>query len=201
MTMTVPNRKRQASLLNATSTTETSGARSDVASVFTGLPGGVIDGGEIVLLAIKPSMWRPLFESANWLIAGCLLAGILATLAQPIPGLTMLSTVQVLLAVGFGRLGVALAQWAPHWHVLTNRRIIDVCGVRSLRISSCPLVDIRNTYVRRSAPERLNGVGTILFVTTETTATPHAWRSIAEPDAVHAKIRRAIENAIDAHVG
>ena len=41
---------------------------ASTAATWTTLPGGVVEGGEIVILAIKPSMWRWLIDSAPWIV-------------------------------------------------------------------------------------------------------------------------------------
>jgi len=170
---------------------------SDVTARWTTLPGGVIDGGEIVVLAIKPSLWRPVFDSAVWLATSVLLAVTLTMIGLPLPGLSSATTAQLVLLIGFTGLGVSVIRWTTTWHVLTNRRIIDIHGVRTPRIAACLLVHVRNTYLHCSVPEKVTRLGTITFVTDEPDRLPHVWRSIAHPDEVHAKIRRAIENAID----
>ncbi len=170
---------------------------SDVAARWATLPGGVIDGGEIVVLAIKPSLWRAVFDSAAWLVTSAVLAVALTTLGVSLPGLTLTATAQLVLLAGLARLGFALVRWTTTWHVLTNRRIIDIHGVRAPHITACLLVRVRNTYVHVSAAEKMTALGTITFVTDEPDHPPHIWRSIAHADDVHAKIRRAIENAID----
>ncbi len=170
-----------------------------VAAALTALPGGVIEGGEIVLLAIKPSMWRPLFDSAPWVVTGCFLAGVLTWLGRPIPGLSLTVTAQAILVVALARLGLAVVHWIPTWYVLTNRRVLDICGINTPRISSCALLDIRNTCLHTSPVEKLTRLGTIIFVTDHTDKVTHLWQSIGGPRFVHAKIRRAIENAIDGH--
>jgi hypothetical protein len=103
------------------------------------------------------------------------------------------------LLIALARVGLAVVRWVPTWYVLTNRRVLDVRGVRSPRISACLLVDVRNTYLRSSSAEKLTRLGTITFITDREDTASHIWRSIAKPDVVHAKIRRAIENAIDQH--
>lgn len=183
------------------STTTEAAAAKTIAQVFSAFPGTVIDGGEIVILAVKPSLWRPVFASAPWLVTALFLAAVLTGTGRSIPGLSMLATVQVVLLGGLIRLAWAVAQWMPRWHVLTNRRILDIKGVRAPIVTSLPLIRIRNTYVRRSLPEHVAGVGSILFVAGQPDSEPvsHLWRTIAEPDEVHAKIRRAIESALDTH--
>lgn len=168
-----------------------------VETTWGGLPGGVVDGGEIVILAIKPSMWRPLLESGPWLIAACMLAAAVSWMHQSIPGLSVQLTAQLILLVGMARLGVAMVRWVPTWYVLTNRRIMNIQGVRVPRISSSLLIEIRNTYLHVGQVEKLAGLGSITFVTDHAQDPPRIWEAIAKPDLVHDKVRRAIESAID----
>jgi len=168
-----------------------------VAARWTTLPGGLIDGGEIVVLAIKPSLWRPVFDSVGWLAVCAVFAVTSTMIGLRLPGLSPATTAQLVVLIGFTGLGLAVVRWTTTWHVLTNRRIIDIHGVRTPRIAACLLIHVRNTYLHTSMPEKLTRLGTITFVTDETDRLPHLWRSIAHPDEVHAKIRRAIENAID----
>ena len=170
---------------------------SDVAARWATLPGGVIDGGEIVVLAVKPSLWRPVFDSSAGLVISVLLAVVLTTLNVPLAGLSATTTAQLVLLIGFAGLGLAVVRWTTTWHILTNRRIIDIHGVRTPRITACLLVHVRNTYLHASLAEKATRLGTITSVTDEPNRPPHVWRSVAHPDEVHAAIRRAIENAID----
>jgi hypothetical protein len=172
---------------------------TELATVLSALAGGVMDGGEIVLLAIKPSRWRPFFDSASWILFVLVVIAALGFTGRTVPGLSLATTAQLLLLVAFSRLAWAIAQWIPRWHLLTNRRVINVEGLRCPNIHSFPLVRIRNTYLRRSVPESTVGVGTILFVTSDASETPQVWRSVRNPSEVHARIRRAIENALDHH--
>jgi hypothetical protein len=164
---------------------------------WASLPGGMLDGGEIVILATKPSVWRPLGEALPWLVFAALFAALIVWFQAPLPGLTIAVSAQLILLVGFARLGLAVALWIPCWHVLTNRRVIDVHGVREPIIRSCSLLHIRNTHVTRTIVHRLLQIGTIKFVINDPLEPPHFWRSIPCPEEVHAAIRRAIEHAID----
>jgi hypothetical protein len=182
----------------AAAASEASSRATEAAARWGTLPGGITDGGEVIVLAIKPSMWRPVFDSAAWLVTSTVLAITLTVLGTPLPGLSLTATAQIVLLVGLGRLGVAVVfRWMPTWYVLTNRRIIGIHGVRAPKISSCRLIDIRNTYLHTLGVEKLTGLGTITYVTTCEDEPPHHWRTIAKPNLVHAEIRRAIENAID----
>lgn len=191
---------RRPTLVSASTTTAEAPPRAaKMTAALTGVPGGVIDSGEIVLLAIKPSMWRPFFDSASWVVTGCLLTGTLTWLGRPVPGLSLAATAQVILLVALARVAVSVVRWIPTWYVLSNRRIISIHGVRSPRISACLLTDVRDTYLQCSLAEKLTRLGTIVFVTDHTNKVPHIWQSITSPDLVHAKIRRAIQNAADQH--
>jgi hypothetical protein len=170
---------------------------SDVAARWTSVPGGVLDGGEIVILAIKPSLWRCVFDSAAWLAAGAFFATAVLVMGRPIPGLSATASAQVVVLVALARLAVAGLRWTTTWHLLTNRRIVDVQGVRAPVIRSCPLIQVRNTYLRSSFVEKPLCLGSITFVSDEPDHPPHVWQSIANADEVHAKTRRAIENALD----
>lgn len=172
---------------------------SKVTAALTAVPGGVIDGGEIVLLAVKPSMWRPIFDSTPWLVTCVFLAVALTWLGRSAPGLSVTATAQVILLLALARVGVAVVRWVPTWYVLTNRRVLEIQGVRSARISACLLVDVRNTYLHHSPGEKMAKLGTIMFVSDSGEKRPLVWQSIAKPDEVHTKIRRAIENAFDQH--
>lgn len=161
------------------------------------IPGGVIDGGEIVILAIKPSMWRPLFDSAAWMVGSWIVAALLTYLDKPITGLSMATTVQIVLMGGIVGLGLAILRWIPTWYVLTNRRIIHIHGIRTPRIDSCELLDVRNTFVLVGIEEKITNLGSITFVMDKAASRPRTWRSVQRPLEVHARVRRAIENAID----
>ena len=73
-------------------TSEAPPQAADVPSTLTALPGGVLDGGELILLAIKPSMWRPLFDSAPWLIVCGAVAIILTSMGRTLAGLSLVAS-------------------------------------------------------------------------------------------------------------
>lgn len=179
-------------------TTTDAPPRAPALAPWLSIPANLIDGNEIVLLSVKPSMWRPLFDALPWVAAGAALAAAALSFDRAVPGLSVRVTAQALASIGFIRLGVAVIRWVPRWYMLTNRRLIHLDGVRTLRVTSCSLLDLRNTMVDASVAERIVGLGTIHFLACE--PTPHAvppWTSVPEPDAVHSRIRRAVENAID----
>jgi len=170
---------------------------ADIPAEWPDLPSGVIDGGEIVLMAIKPSVWSPVLEALPWLLSTAGFSALILVLRLALPGLTPSGSAQLVLAIGFVRLLVGIVRWVATWYVLTNRRILDVRGARSPRIGAMPLVDIRNTYVKASATERLVGVASISLVSKRAGDPHRMWEFVPKPELVHAKIRRAIEHALD----
>lgn len=183
----------------ATVMTESPSGSSAVERSWAFLPHEIVDGGETIVLAIKPSMWRPLFDSMPWLIMAGALGVTLTALGKPILGLPVSLSVQIVLVLGVARLAIGIIRWVPTWYVLTNRRVLCIHGVRAPRVDSRALIGVRNTYLNATAPEKLLGLGTISFVSDEPHQAPLIWMSITHPRDIHEKIRRAIENAIDQH--
>lgn len=191
--------KRAGSLRFSAAPAEAPTQTVDLPAPWATIPGGAIDGGEIILLAVKPSMWRPLFDSAPWMVTCVALAVALVWLRRPLPALSLTTTAQLALWIAFARLGLSVVRWIPTWYVLTNRRIIHIQGVRSPRVSGCQLINIRDTSVLRSGAEQVTRLGTIAFATDDDTETPQPWRFVAQADDIHDRIRRAILNAGDEH--
>ncbi len=169
----------------------------EVAAAWLQLPGGVVNDSEIVILAIQPSILRPLIDSFPWIVLTTVIAGTMAWSGATLGSLSQTVSAQLVLFIGVARFILAVLRWAPSWYVLTNRRILSIEGVRKPRIASCPLLDIRNTYLESDIIERLTQLGSIRFVSDKPQHKMQTWRSIAQPIEVHRQIRRAIENAID----
>ncbi len=168
-------------------------------TVAASLPGGVLDGGEIVLLAVKPACWRIAFDSAWWVLVTCLLAAVLTWTQHPFPGLPPAATAQMLILIGVARMAVAVVRWIPTWYLLTNRRVLTLQGVRRPEVTSCLLVDLRHAEVARSAAEKLTRLGSLVFSLREADVEPLLWQSIADPEAVLAQIRDAADKASHFH--
>ncbi len=179
--------------------TEAPSGSSTLETSWAFLPDEIVDGGEMIVLAIKPSIWRPLFDSIPWLIMAAALSVTLAVMGMPPPGLSVALSVQIVLVLGVARLGLAIVRWVPTWYVLTNRRVMRVHGVRAPQVHSRALIDVRNTYLNATAPEKLIGLGTISLVSDEPNHEPLIWLSITNPREIHEKIRRGIQNSIDQH--
>lgn len=171
----------------------------EVTSPWVQVPGGLIQGGEIVLLWVKPSIWRALLDSFPWLVAAVFFATLLIVGNLSVGGLGTALSAQIVIAVGLTRLGIAVVRWVPTWYLLTNLRVLSVHGVRSPRVSSRGLLEIRNTYVQAASAEKWLNIGSITFATDHPNEVPLIWHSVPRVNEVHHRIRRAIENAIDRH--
>lgn len=167
---------------------------------WAALPREVLNGGEIVLLAIKPSMWRPAADSLPWLVVCVGLAAVMLMGRTTIPGLSVSISAQIVLLIAAVRLALAIVRWVPTWYVLTNRRILTIHGVRAPQYASSLLTDIRDTQVHISPTDKLARMGSILFVSRNGEEVTHIWRSIPQPTEVHQRVRRAIRDALDNHM-
>jgi len=156
-----------------------------------------LDGGEIVVLAVKPSPWFVLFDAARWLIVAGILLVVSVVPGLRLGGLSPETVAQLAGVLAVGRLGVAVLRWASRHFVLTNRRVMRLRGVLRPDILACPLVHIRNTRVHRRIHERACKLGTIQFFFEQAPDGDLDWREIARADKVHEQVRRAIERALD----
>jgi len=159
----------------------------------------VLDGGEIVLFALKPSMWYLVLVSARWL-AGAAVIILLAPFLFQARAATAEILTQAALFVTAVRLILALLQWSSSLYVLTDRRVMCYRGVMQVSLFESSLVHIRNTYVRASPVERICKVGSIGFSLQGGKKVDVWWEQLSDPHAVHERIRRAIEKALDNHL-
>ncbi len=161
--------------------------------------GDILDGGEIVLFALKPSMWYLVLVSARWL-AGAAVIILLAPFVFQARSATAEILTQAALFVTAFRLIFALLQWSSCLYVLTNRRVMCYRGVIRVSLFDSPLVHVRNTYVNASPVERICKVGSIGFSLQGREKVDVWWEQVGDHHAVHERIRRAIEKALDDHL-
>jgi hypothetical protein len=162
------------------------------------LPADLLDGGEVILFAIKPSPWFVLLEPLKWIAAAPLVLALMPHVCPPsMLGLSQFVWIQFIL-LGLGaRMLVTLMRWGSRFYVLTNRRVMTVRGVRRPAVWSCPLVHVRNTRLSATADEQLARLGTIEFVPDQDPPDVRRWTHVAHPADVHAEIRKAISRALD----
>jgi hypothetical protein len=159
------------------------------------VPEHLLDGDEIVLFAIKPSLWFVVFTSARWL-AGLIVVLCLARWIEAlVPGINRPLLARAVLALAGARVGFAVLEWASRSYVLTNRRVMRIRGIFNITIFECALLQIQNTFLTLTWYERLLGLGSISFATAGSGTAEATWSTVAHPLEVHEQVRAAINRA------
>jgi hypothetical protein len=157
------------------------------------VPEGLLDGDEIVLLAVKPSLWFILLRSGSWLIGCIALAALTWWLGRHGFGADVARLgLQTAVAIALVRVSVAMFQWASRLYVLTNRRVMRIKGVLHVNVFECPLTKIQNTHLSFSLPQRLVWIGSIDMETAGTVGGGATWEHLSQPVLVHTRLRNAI---------
>lgn len=158
------------------------------------IPAHLIDEGEQIIFAIKPSLWFILFYYAKMI--ALILAILVAVHFFPYTPSSFSQYIsQIAAALIFLQLVIAVLEWISRLYVLTDRRILRIQGIFNIDIFEAPLVKIQNTYSTFAIHERLVGIGTILFATAGTAGIEASWQNINQPLEVHEQVRRAIREA------
>jgi uncharacterized membrane protein YdbT with pleckstrin-like domain len=157
------------------------------------VPAHLLDGGEVVIFAIKPSAWYVVLTSLRWIVLGVFLAALAST--QFVPS----ASKWYLWQLGFWVIGVRMAwatlEWVARLYVLTNRRVMRIRGVFNVEMFECALDRIQNTYLTLSVGERATRTGTVSFQTAGGPGAEASWRMVARPLEVHEKLREAVIRA------
>lgn len=156
------------------------------------IPEHLLDGGEAILLAVKPSLWFILLVSWRWIILAAALC-----LSAALPGLSEYRWLLVNAALLLTLLRVvwATVQWGSRLYVLTNRRVMRIRGFVTVEVFECPLTRIQNTQLVLSLAERVVRTGTVQIFTAGYGAEQASWRIVARPLEVHEQLRAAIRRA------
>lgn len=160
------------------------------------VPDKLLDAGEVVILAVKPSFWFVLIASAPALSAALGVA-MLAYALQNL-GVEWVSTKVVVLicsAVALAKIMASCVQWAGRLYVLTNVRLMRIRGVLRADIFQCPLKQVRRFSMVASPAERVLGVASIWFEVEGSTAPETAWLHLAQPSEVHQVLSETINRA------
>lgn len=159
------------------------------------VPERLLDGGEIVILAIKPSLWFILFASARWVAFFVLIAALAPRLEPVLPWGSPVMLTKAAVALAAARLGFATLEWVARLYVLTNRRVMRVRGIFNVDLFECSLLRIENTHLTFAWYERIFGLGSIWFATAGTAGREPGWLTVARPLEVHEQVRAAIARA------
>jgi len=163
------------------------------------LPSDLLADNEVVIFAIKPSLWTVAFLSFRTVVIAAAVAAatMLAALAAPAVRLDRLGPylIEACAVVALGRVGFALLQWLSRTYVLTDSRVIRIRGVFTIDIFQCALVKIQNTFLVLTLPHRILNLGNIELTTAGTGSVEAVWRHCKNPLKVHQQLLRAINRA------
>ena len=156
----------------------------------------LLDDGELVLLAIRPSAWFVVLVSGP-VLAVAVVLGLGAYLADKGfgPSAPYRSVLYFCAAAFCARLVLAAFQWVGRLYVLTNRRVLWISGVLRVAVSQCPLPKVRATRLSATLGERLVGIGSLVFELRGGQEPPDAWITIARPKEVQEQVESAIRRA------
>ena len=97
------------------------GASGEAIDAQALVPAHLLDGGEIVIFAIKPSMWFIVYVAFRWVAALGMIALLARSIAQSLPDFNESIILQLAALLAGARIVVALMQWVSRLYVLTNR--------------------------------------------------------------------------------
>ncbi len=176
-----------------TPSAEPTSQRADIAALL--VPADLLSGGEIIILAIKPSGWFVLLASLPWLVTA-IIVGAIAFIADIYRSGTPVETIGCICAAGaLGRVTVACWQWMGRTYVLTNRRIVTVRGLIHVRVTAAAISDVSRAVPAASVAERLVGVASIYCMTDSQNTPAVVWNVVAKPDEVHEIVMETIERS------
>ncbi len=156
----------------------------------------VLQDGETVILALRPSPWFILVDGSWVYFASIFVALLLAWLAhQPwSPVILPESQIFPLLATVLSiRIVWKFLDWANRVYVLTDQRIMRRRGVIQYSLIEAPLDRIQHSAIFTRVVERVLGMGTIGFATAGSGRFEVIWEMIANPLEIHRRVNDAIE--------
>ncbi len=158
------------------------------------LPAELLQGGEAIVLLLKPSPWYILLESLMSLsFMAVLLVGSLWAYNQGYNiGITRREMVLLVVGIGGVRVFWQFLEWLSRVYVLTDRRVIRVKGVIRVQVFQTQLKQIQHTHTTFMFRERLLGLGSIHFATAGTGGTEASWVMLANPMEVHRAVVQAL---------
>ncbi len=154
-----------------------------------------MDGGEVILLAIRPSAW--FIPLVSWpVLAMAIIVAVVVDVAGDMLQMQAIASktaATICSLAAMARLLAALVQWLGRTYILTNMRIIEVRGVMHWAVFQCPLNRVTGVHVSAVAAERLLGLGSLSFdMAPGNGGAGMTWLHVAHP----AEIREMVNNAI-----
>ena len=160
------------------------------------LPSDLLHEDEVVIFAIKPSLWTVVFLSVRTVMIAAVLAVAVFVFGPTLHlGRLGAAIIQVCGVVALVRVGFAFLQWLSRSYVLTDKRVIRIRGVFTIDIFQCALVKIQNTFLQLTLLQRFLRLGSLAFTTAGTGEIEAIWRHVKDPLGVHHQLLRAINAA------
>ncbi|MFP4104897.1 MAG: PH domain-containing protein [Phycisphaerae bacterium] len=130
------------------------------------VPQEVLQDGEVVILAVKPSRWFVLLASGPaWLVALAILA--IRYLTAAFIDFSQAISTQSVFWICFGlvmlRVIYACLQWSGRLYILTNMRVIRIRGVFRPNVIDIPLRHVEEVEQAATVPERRLACGSLIF--------------------------------------
>lgn len=164
------------------------------------VPERVLQDGEVILLAVKPSGWFVVLSSWPVLAAAGLVALATFTAGRAIGAAGAAPAIYLFcLGAALLRLLAACFQWLVRVYVLTDKRIMRLRGVARVDVFQCPLRQVRRTELTASGGERLFGLGSLLFDVEDADPRGSAWENLSRPTEVREAVEEAIRRARRRH--
>lgn len=161
----------------------------------------LLDGGEIILFSLKPSLWYVAIVSARPVLLTSLAAAAVAYASRD--GWTTLGSVMfvALVIATITRIMLAALQWASRLYVLTNRRVMRFKGVFNVELLEASLLQVQQTDLNIAWYQRWLRLGTIRMQTRCRDAERIVWAHASRPAAVYHTLIRAIRRAQNGEEG
>jgi hypothetical protein len=149
--------------------------------------------GETVLLARKPSLW---FIPLSAGPALSIVAVALAVALHIARTMAYRRFAIELAVVGAGlRVTWSILVWMGRLYLLTDLRILQLGGVFTIDVVSCPLRKVANVRLLPTVGERLTAVGSIEITPRDSSHPAIYWQTVAKPAAVQQEILAAVTRA------
>lgn len=160
------------------------------------VPAQVLQDGEVVLLAVKPSGWFVLLISWPVLFLSAAVA-VGAYVAGPTAGAAGPAVIFFCAGAALLRLMIACFQWLAQVYVLTDKRVMRIRGMLKVEVLQCPLRQIERTELTAARGERFFSLATLLFHVEQpdVDASETAWLDLARPEEVKRVVDEAIHRA------
>jgi len=155
------------------------------------LTGQLLQGGEVVQLMLRPSLWFIPLICLKFL--GCVAIALIAAKIydEQLPG-PMRFYLEAAIFIAGTRLAIATMQWYTRLYVLTDLRVMRIAGIFRIQVADCPLRRVAVARTFCTTREKITRIGTIEIIPQEETHHVCTWQMVARPREVLKIVRAAI---------